>query len=147
MLFRSKDNSYAEENSVYDVEGIDLAHKMIILSNVAYNEWVDYDLVDIRGIKNINIDYIKEVKKRNKKIKLIGESYYSNNKIKISVKPKEIDSSDPFFNIDYEENSVEINGEFIDNLILRGKGAGGYPTASSVFSDLNDIVTLLQGRK
>ena len=126
-------------NSLNDVEGIDSAHKLSLLSTLCFGSKINFENISYKGISNINIEDIKYAKKLGYKIKLISESEIIDNKLMSVVEPKLIRKETHLANVHGVLNAVKIETDHLNPLILEGEGAGGKATASSIISDLYEI--------
>lgn len=131
---------FAEANPESDVMGYDTARKLSILSSIAFNGRVYWKDILIEGISDLDKEDFLYAKKLNCCIKLVGYSTKKNDKIYGMVKPMLVDSRFEFFHINNEVNSVILEGDAVGELTFTGKGAGMFPTASAVCSDLSDII-------
>ena len=122
-----------------DIGGYDAAHKLTLLTSLAYGSNVDFDLNEIEGIQKITFEDIKFAKQLGYRIKLISESSVIDGKICASTKPKLISIENPLANTGGALNAITIETDQLKNLYLEGEGAGGFPTASSVLSDIYEI--------
>lgn len=123
---------YAEADYSSDVDGIDVAYKVALSLNLAYETIVNKDLMDIYGIRYLNDLAIKYAKDNNLVIKLIGYGDKEN----AFVLPMFIDKKEVFANIPLNYNCIEIGSLNQDSIKLIGQGAGGAPTADSMVNDL-----------
>ena len=139
VLKKAQQNGYAEINSTNDVDGIDSAHKLSLLSTLCFGSKINFDNVTYEGISNIDIEDIKNAEKLGYKVKLISESEIIDNKIMSVVEPKLISKETQLANIDGILNAVKIESDHLQPLILKGEGAGGQATSSSIISDLYEI--------
>ena len=139
VLKKAQQNGYAEINPSNDVDGIDSAHKLSLLSTLCFGSKINFDNVTYEGISKINIEDIKNAEKLGYKIKLISESEIIDNKIMSVVEPKLIPKETQLANIDGVLNAVKIESDHLQPLILKGEGAGGQATSSSIISDLYEI--------
>ena len=140
VLKDAKEKGFTSDHeSKLDIDGYDAAHKLTLLTTIAYGSEINFDLNEIEGIINITIEDIKFVKQLGFRIKLISESYIIDNKIYSSTKPKLIPVNNPMANTNGALNAINIQTDQLDNLYLEGQGAGGIPTASSVLSDIYEI--------
>jgi len=131
---------YAEADPTFDIEGIDTAHKISLLSYLAFGKFIDFNEIEIEGITKLTIEDIKNAKEQEAKYKLIGEAKLEGDKISLSVKPTLISSSELLYGVDGVYNAVEIDGTYTGKTILYGEGAGGSATASAVISDLYKVI-------
>ena len=129
----------SDHESKLDIGGFDAAHKLTLLTSLAFGSHLDFDLNEIEGIDKITIEDINFVKQLGYKIKLISESSLIDNKIYASTKPKLISIDNPIANANGALNAINIETDQLQNLYLEGEGAGGLPTASSVLSDILEI--------
>lgn len=140
VLKDAKDKGFTSDHeSKLDIGGYDAAHKLTLLSTLAFGSEVNFDLNEVDGIGNITIEDINFVKQLGFRIKLISESYIIDGKIYSSTKPKLISINNPMANTNGALNAINIQTDQLDNLYLEGQGAGGIPTASSVLSDIYEI--------
>ncbi len=129
----------SDHESELDIGGYDAAHKLTLLTTLAYGSQIDFNLNQIEGINNITIQDINFVKQLGYKIKLISECSLIEDKIYASTKPKLIPIDSPMANANGALNAVNIETDHLESLYLEGAGAGGLPTASSVLSDILEI--------
>ena len=127
--------------SELDIGGLDSAHKLTILSSLCFGAEIDFESNYITGISEIKYEDIKNAKNLGYKIKLISESLIVNNKIFSVTSPKLISMNKPLASVDGVLNAINIETDQLESLFLEGEGAGGKATASSVISDINEIVT------
>ncbi len=130
---------YLEADPALDLDGIDAAHKLAILSSVAFGVKTDFENIYIEGIRKIetiDIDYAKELGFR---IKLLGITKYQGGKLSQRVHPVMIDKKLPIAQVMDGFNALVVDGDFIDKTFYQGRGAGEGPTASAVVADLIDI--------
>ena len=139
VLKKAQQKGYAEINPANDIDGVDSAHKLSLLSTLCFGATINFDNVTYEGISNIDIEDIKNAEKLGYKIKLISESEIIDNKIMSVVEPKLISREAQLANIDGVLNAVKIETDHLQPLILKGEGAGGHATSSSIISDLYEI--------
>jgi len=139
---------FAESDPTLDVDGYDAAYKAVLLAFNAMGIHVDPDEVERVGISNISMDDIWAAKVQDQRIKLIATIERDGNQVSVSVKPRCLNPSDDLYHVDNELNAITIEGQFSGGSTLKGKGAGGHPTASAVVADLNYAVeTILNPHK
>ena len=139
-LQRAKDLGFAESDPTFDIEGFDAAHKLSILSSVSFSQGISFNDISIEGIKNISLDDIMAANEYGYKIKLLGIAKKINNKLIQNVRPCLVSNESQLAKIDWEKNAVVIKGEYFEELMLSGLGAGRFPTASAVLGDVFDII-------
>jgi len=130
---------YAEADPSTDVDGIDAAHKLALLTSLVFGCPVDFDAVKIEGIRHINpldIQYAEELGYR---VKLLGVSRASSAGIEQSVHPCMVPERTSIAHVDGVLNAVVAEGDFVGTTTFEGPGAGAGPTASAVLADLADI--------
>jgi homoserine dehydrogenase len=135
-LKEAQNKGFAESDPTLDVEGYDAANKLSILCYEAFGEYVAPDNITCSGITTITTATIELTKQENKKIKLIARGELQNGKLVTSVKPEIVAPGNPLYNIDNENNSVLIEGEYAGIQQLSGKGAGSLPTGLAVVGDV-----------
>jgi homoserine dehydrogenase len=119
------------------VDGFDTLFKLVIITIHAFGTFINHRNVFNTGISKINSVDISYAKEKRKKIKLIGQVLKHNeNSLSIFVLPKLVSQNEYIFGVENEFNGVVIEGEFYDKQFMFGKGAGGFPTGSSVLSDI-----------
>ena len=129
----------SDHESKLDIGGYDAAHKLTLLSSLAFGAEVDFELNEVEGIDKITIEDINFVKQLGYRIKLISECSIVDNKIYASTKPKLISIDNPMANANGALNAINIKTDQLENLYLEGQGAGGIPTASSILSDIYEV--------
>jgi homoserine dehydrogenase len=128
---------FAEANPVLDIEGVDTAHKLAILSSLAWSTWIRQKDISITGIKDISEEDVHFVKTEfGSVIKLLGYASIKNNVLDLSVEPCLIPRNHAFAHVEREYNAVSIKADSAKDVTLYGKGAGQFPAASSVVSDI-----------
>ncbi len=139
-LKSAQDLGFAESDPTFDIEGYDTAHKLAILSSIAYSKEINFMDIDVQGITKIELDDILAAKDYGYKIKLLGVSKKQNNGEVIQVvRPTLLPMDSNLAMVDMEKNAIFIRGNFFSEIMLVGPGAGRLPTASSVMSDLFDL--------
>ncbi len=149
-LKKIKNMGIAETDVSYDVSGYDTACKLSILSSLAFSSWVKIKDIYIEGIENIELQDIYFAESFGYKIKLLGNSGLIKDQYYFEVRKFLVPNNTIFANINYENNGILIHGEHSGKIIFVGKGAGGYPAASAVISDIisiaKDIVNGVVGK-
>lgn len=138
-LDEAKKLGYAEADPSFDIDGIDAAHKISILSFLAFGSFPNFSDVYVEGIRDLNLLDVILGKELGYTIKLLAISKKVNDEIEIRVHPAFIKDDEPLSKVDDVFNAILIEGDFVDRVMLYGKGAGSYPTASAVVSDIIDI--------
>lgn len=130
---------YAEVDPSFDVDGIDAAHKLAILASVAFGTKVDFPAVHVEGISHISAIDIQFASELGYKIKLLGIASHENGIIEQRVHPCMVSVETQIATVEGVFNAVVCDGDFVDNIMQEGRGAGSGPTASAVVADIVDI--------
>ncbi len=138
-LKKAQTKGFAEKNPALDVDGTDSAHKLAILSRLAFGSRVNFKSISIEGIRNISETDIIYAKELGYVIKLLAVAKKLKNGIELRVHPTLLPFNHPLSNVRGVYNAVFIQGDQVGDLLLYGRGAGMFPTASAVLSDLVDI--------
>ena len=138
-LKKAQDLGFAESDPTFDIEGIDTAHKITLISALVSRGSPNFTATNCQGISKININHIKSANNLGYKIKLIGYFVKENNNIIQAVFPALINDRQIIANIDHNFNAILLNGKNSGWQLLAGAGAGGIPTASAVLSDIINI--------
>ncbi len=139
VLSEAQELGYAEADPAFDIGGIDAAHKVACLTSLAFGTQTDFDSIFIEGIESITLADIKNADSLGYKIKLLGVSLKTADGIEQRVHPTLVPKGSPIAEVDGVFNAVGLVGDFVDELMLMGRGAGAHPTASSVVGDIADI--------
>ena len=142
VLADAQAKGYAEADPTFDVGGIDTAHKLAILTSLAFGTEVDFDSIYIEGIEKITAADIRNADAMGYRIKLLGMALKTETGIEQRVHPALVSKSSPIAAVDDVNNAVYIESKMLDGIMLEGKGAGEGPTASSV---VGDILQILRG--
>lgn len=127
---------YAESDPTDDIQGFDSARKIAIIGSLLTGSEINLRDITIHGITDISAEMLSYAKRTNYKIKLIANLEINNDGIKIWVDKVLIDQKHPFYNIEGVNNAVLFEGKYVQNIMIQGPGAGRYPTASAVVSDV-----------
>jgi homoserine dehydrogenase len=145
-LSEAQEKGYAEANPALDVDGIDTAHKIAILTALAYGMEINLTDVYIEGISNITPLDVEFAEHFGYRIKLLAISKRKGDKIEARVHPTMIPFDNLLSNVNGTVNAIMVSGDAVGDIMLYGHGAGMMPTASAVISDAVDIArNLLTG--
>jgi homoserine dehydrogenase len=136
---------YAEADPTFDVEGFDTAHKLSLLTALAFGTEIDADAIHVEGISKITPLDLKMADELGYRIKLLGVAERTSGGIEQRVSPTMVPKSSPIAQVMGVTNAVTIDGDAVRQLTLVGPGAGGGPTASAVVSDIADVARGLVG--
>jgi homoserine dehydrogenase len=141
----AQEQGYAEADPTLDVEGRDTAHKITILSSIAYGMPVNLKDVYVEGISHITPVDIEYAGQFGYRIKLLAISKHRGGAVEVRVHPTMIPFGDMLSNVNGTLNAVTITGDATGDILLYGRGAGMMPTASAVVGDLVDLARNLLG--
>ncbi|MCB1214861.1 MAG: homoserine dehydrogenase [Deltaproteobacteria bacterium] len=127
---------YAEANPRLDVGGWDAAHKLALLSSLAFGAWVDYRDFLVQGIQSISALDLEMANRFDYSIKLLGIAKDLGGKLQMRVQPTMIPKTSLLASVRGVLNAVAVEGDFVGPALFYGQGAGGAPTASAVVGDL-----------
>ncbi len=130
---------YAESDPTFDIEGVDAAHKLALMSAIAFGVPVQFDKAHIEGITQLDPQDIKYAEQLGYRIKLLGITKRVANGIELRVHPCLLPSERLLANVEGAMNAVVVQGDAVGTTLYYGKGAGGEPTASAVIADLVDV--------
>ncbi|MFF2156202.1 homoserine dehydrogenase [Paenibacillus chitinolyticus] len=131
---------YAEADPTSDVEGLDAARKMTILSTLGFHSEVALADVKVKGISKVSKEDIQYGKKLGYEVKLLGIAEKHDEHISVSVEPTMVKTSHPLASVNGVFNAVYVYGEAVGETMFYGPGAGEMPTATSVVADLVAVV-------
>jgi homoserine dehydrogenase len=130
---------YAEADPSADVSGTDAAHKLVILARHAFARWLPVSAVKTSGIERVSLGDFEEARRDGQTLKLIADAEATNGTVSLKVGIEKIPLAEPLAGIRNELNAIELQAEYAGPLLLRGRGAGGLPTASAVYADLIEV--------
>jgi homoserine dehydrogenase len=133
---------YAEADPTFDIEGVDAAHKVTLMSAIAFGIPVQFDKAYVEGITQLGAADIKYAEQLGYRIKLLGITKRTANGVELRVHPSLVPSQRLIANVEGAMNAVMVQGDAVGTTLYYGKGAGSEPTASSVIADLVDITRL-----
>ncbi len=139
VLAEAQALGYAEADPTFDIGGFDTAHKLALITSLAFGTEVDLESIYIEGIEHITLADMRNAANLGYTIKLLGVSVATADGIEQRVHPTLVPVGSQIADVDGVFNAVAVKGDFAGELILEGKGAGAHPTASSVLSDIADI--------
>lgn len=146
VLAEAQKNGFAEADPTLDVEGIDTAHKLAILTSLAYGMEINFSDIYIEGISKITPMDIEFAGQFGYRIKLLAITKDTGGAIEARVHPTMIPFSNPLSGVNGVLNAIVISGDAIGDMMLYGYGAGMMPTASAVVGDVIDLArNLLSG--
>lgn len=139
-LNQAKELGYAEANPALDIDGIDTAHKLSILSSIAFGQPIPLDKIYCEGISQIESSDIEYASEFGYCIKLLAIAKNAENGIEVRVHPTMLPKDYLLSSVDDVFNAIYINGDSVGPTMYYGQGAGQMPTASAVWSDIMELV-------
>ena len=133
---------YAEADPTFDIEGVDAAHKLTLMSAIAFGTPVHFDKAHIEGISKLDAADIKYAEQLGYRIKLLGITKRTAEGVELRVHPTLIPAKRLIANVEGAMNAVLVKGDAVGPTLYYGKGAGAEPTASSIIADLVDVTRM-----
>ncbi len=133
---------YAEADPTFDVEGIDAAHKLMILAAIGFGIPMQFDKAYTEGITQLTRDDIRYAEQLGYRVKLLGITKRTDTGIELRVHPTLIPEKRLIANVNGAMNAVLVKGDAVGPTLYYGKGAGAEPTASAVVADLVDVTRM-----
>lgn len=141
-LTQAQELGYAEADPTFDIEGIDAAHKITLLSALAFGTPVNFKAAHIEGITKLSATDIRYAENLGYRIKLLGITRRTDKGIELRVHPALVPMRRLLANVEGVMNAVVVKGDAVGSTLFYGRGAGSEPTASAVAADLVDIVRM-----
>ncbi len=142
MLKEAQRLGYAEADPTFDIEGVDAAHKLTIMSAIAFGIPMQFDKAYIEGISKLEAEDIRYAEQLGYRIKLLGITRRTPDGIELRVHPTLIPTKRLIANVEGAMNAVLVQGDAVGATLYYGKGAGAEPTASAVIADLVDVTRM-----
>jgi homoserine dehydrogenase len=139
VLDIAKQKGYAESNPLTDLNGVDVASKLKILSSLCFNSFINHK-IHVEGINSIDKLDIDNVNNLGYKIKLLGVSEFINGKLYQRVHPTLVKNNSYIASIDGVLNAVIVNGKPVGENVIQGEGAGPEATTSALVSDISSVL-------
>ncbi|WP_461520422.1 homoserine dehydrogenase, partial [Porticoccus sp.] len=143
VLVEAQQKGYAEADPTFDVEGIDAAHKLVILASLAFGIPLQFDKVFTEGISKLESQDVAYAQQLGYQIKHLGIARRNNGGIELRVHPTLIPRKRLIANVDGVMNAVLVKGDAVGPTLYYGPGAGAEPTASAVIADIVDLARTL----
>ena len=141
-LKEAQARGYAETDPSYDVDGIDAAHKLTIMSAIAFGVPMQFDKAYAEGISKLAREDLQYAEQLGYRIKLLGITRRAKNGIELRVHPTLIPARRLIANVEGAMNAVLVKGDAVGSTLYYGAGAGAEPTASAVIADLVDVTRM-----
>jgi homoserine dehydrogenase len=139
VLKEAQVRGYAEADPTFDIGGFDTAHKLAILTSLAFGTKIAFDQIHVEGIQTITEADIEAAEDMGYRIKLLGVATRAEGGIEARVNPAMVPKHSAIAEVSGVTNAVAIDADYCGSLLLIGPGAGAHPTASAVASDILDI--------
>lgn len=139
VLKEAQVKGFAEADPTFDIGGFDTAHKLALLTSLAFGTRVAFDQIDVEGIEGITQADIEAAEDLGYRIKLLGVALLTESGIEQRVHPAMVPQHSAIAEVSGVTNCVAVDGDFVGNLLLVGPGAGSGATASAVMSDILDV--------
>ena len=139
ILKDAQDQGYAEADPTFDIGGFDAAHKLAILTSLAFGTEVAFDQIHVEGIETITTADIEAADELGYRIKLLGVGLKTDSGIEQRVHPAMVPKHSAIAEVSGVTNAVAVNGDRVGDLLLVGPGAGADATASAVAADVADV--------
>jgi homoserine dehydrogenase len=142
VLKQAQELGYAEADPTFDIEGVDAAHKLTIMSAIAFGIPVQFNNAYVEGITQLTPEDIRYAEELGYRIKLLGLTRRTAKGIELRVHPTLVASRHLIANVEGVMNSILVKGDTVGQTLYYGPGAGSEPTASAVIADLVDVSRL-----
>jgi homoserine dehydrogenase len=142
VLAEAQRLGYAEADPTFDIEGIDAAHKLTILSAIAFGVPIDFSAAYTEGISNLAAADIKYAEQLGYRIKLLGITKRTPQGVELRVHPTLVPMQRLLASVEGAMNAVLVKGDAVGTTLYYGPGAGAEPTASAVVADLVDVTRM-----
>lgn len=139
VLKQAQELGYAEADPTFDVEGIDAAHKLVILTSIAFGIPLQFDAIFTEGISKVEPQDLAYAKELGYRVKHLGVARRHGNQVEMRVHPTLIPEKQLIAHVNGVMNAIMVKGDAVGSTLHSGPGAGAEPTASSVIADIVDI--------
>lgn len=139
VLEEARRLGYAEADPSFDIDGVDAAHKLAVLTSVAFGCETNFGGVFVEGIRHVSALDIAMAEELGFRIKLLGIARLTEHGVEQRVHPCLVRLGAPIAHVEDVNNAVVVDGDFVGNIMFQGRGAGAGPTASAVVADIIDI--------
>ncbi len=139
-LQEAQEKGYAEADPTFDIEGVDSAHKIALLTRLAYGTPISVEEITVQGITSITPEDIDCAREFGYRIKLLAISKFDGKSIDVRVHPAMIPVGHPMANVNGVLNAIRVCDDLMEENILVGHGAGALPTGAAIVGDVMEIV-------
>jgi len=144
VLTEAQEKGYAEADPTFDVEGIDAAHKLVIMASLAFGMPLSLDGIFTDGITKLEPQDVSYARELGYAIKHLGIARQTEEGVELRVHPTLVPESCLIAGVNDVSNAVMVNADTVGTTLFYGPGAGSEPTASSVIADIVDVARTLQ---
>ncbi|MBI4435792.1 MAG: homoserine dehydrogenase [Candidatus Omnitrophica bacterium] len=145
-LKEAQKRGYAERNPSLDIDGVDSAHKLVILALLGFGQEVPLDRISIEGIRHVSPKDTQYAGELGYRVKLLAIAKQTSQGLELRVQPTLIPKGHPLAFVNGAYNAITVRGDLVGETIFYGEGAGRLPTSSAVLSDLLDLAQRIQER-
>jgi homoserine dehydrogenase len=142
VLAQAQKLGYAEADPIFDIEGIDAAHKLAILASIAFGVPINFAAAYTEGISRLAAEDIRYAEQLGYRIKLLGITKRTSQGVELRVHPTLVPMQRLLASVEGAMNAVLVKGDAVGVTLYYGKGAGAEPTASAVVADLVDVTRM-----
>ncbi len=145
VLAEAQAQGYAEADPTFDIDGQDAAHKLALLTSLAFGTEINFDAIHLEGIRAIEPSDFDAADELGYRIKLLAAAVETESGIEARVSPTMVPKHSMIAGVDGVLNCVAVEGDFSGLIMLAGPGAGAGPTASAVVGDIIDVARGVMG--
>lgn len=138
-LEEAQAKGFAETDPTLDVDGVDAAQKLKILSELAFGGSIALDAIAVEGIRQITADDVETARKMGYVIKHVAVANCKEGVVSLRVNPVLLPNTHQLASVRHENNAVLVQADAVGEMLFHGKGAGSLPSASAVLSDIVEI--------
>lgn len=143
-LEEAQERGYAERHPSLDIHGIDTAHKLAVLTQLAFGKPIRPEEIYVEGIAGITANDVRYASDFGYTVKLLGIARVDGNELEVRVHPALLPKAHPLSSVAGIHNAVSLRGDLMGDLLLYGQGAGRASTTSAVLADLVDVARNLR---
>ena len=147
VLVEAQEKGYAEADPTFDVEGIDAAHKLVILASIAFEMPLTLEGLYTDGITQLEPQDVAYAKELGYAIKHLGIARQTDRGVELRVHPTLVPQKSTIAGVNDVANAVMVNADAVGTTLFCGPGAGAEPTASSVIADIVDVARTIDSPK
>ena len=140
----ARQKGFVEKRPHLDLKGIDSAHKLVILVALGFGRWVPLDKIYIEGITEVSLNDIRYAWESGYTIKLLAIAKCEQGELELRVQPTLIPKEHLLSSVNGVYNAIYVSGDLVGEQVFYGEGAGRFPSASAVISDISDLVYAVQ---